>query len=632
MLQFVIGGLVLYAVISRQKQQAANADQEEANNNSTATEISEQQQWYEENSAWPLNQVSSTNQQTENLSNGQSPVNGVLPLYGTNEPTVLKDSRMMSTLNGYYFQDDSYNKKESEPFFSNTTYNTQNENIVNGSPAYYKEYSNRYEDMLNMKEVKNNELPFEQVHVGPGLALDPSVASAGGFQQGLRIQPVCYDMAKSKNRRDEMRPPNVNEGLQMSQQVDTEIDPLKMIGDFTIHSDRTQTMDSKALGIAGGSNTNAPHANSTGHSLQWERLNNCANNRSYQAENGKWGIGPAPTGPSAPTQSASLYRDSKRLTTENSKTGIIGTSVSQYDPTKTSDFIINDSIRGNELPINGVPGTVQTGNGVEPKAPHWGEAFGINSRPVNLRNINNGLNPTEAGGTVAGSFVSATPSSEGQHVTLSQRGSSTGISELPQGPIGGLVAPESRPSGTGNDAYTRTTRSVYENDPTNAPGLATGAPAPNIEKSLIGKTYTHSLRGGDFGSNSIQLMGPPNDPSQQFQMETHEGYIAAQELVSYNKESINIQLSNRLPAQAGSHNPVNTIVDPGEMKLRQPILYNEQPQLSKIYSPTPDIREQVNTEKVDNISSFENNSLTEELQAKQMQIKNNPWNLDINKQ
>jgi len=36
---------------------------------------------------------------------------------------------------------------------------------------------------------KTNEMPFEKIQVGPGLALGPEVPAAGGFQQYTRIVP-----------------------------------------------------------------------------------------------------------------------------------------------------------------------------------------------------------------------------------------------------------------------------------------------------------------------------------------------------------------------------------------------------------------------------------------------------------
>jgi hypothetical protein len=84
------------------------------------------------------------------------------------------------------------NKRETLNFFTpqerTTGYGYQYGSGGSG-PGISLTRQKEYEDIGASMKFKNNEKPFEAIHVGRGIALDASVPAAGGFQQYARIVP-----------------------------------------------------------------------------------------------------------------------------------------------------------------------------------------------------------------------------------------------------------------------------------------------------------------------------------------------------------------------------------------------------------------------------------------------------------
>jgi len=82
------------------------------------------------------------------------------------------------------------NKKEINNLF------TPAERITNygyqyggGGPGLALTRQKEFEDLKQTIKLKTNEMPFEKIHVGPGIAIGTEVPAAGGFHQYTRIMP-----------------------------------------------------------------------------------------------------------------------------------------------------------------------------------------------------------------------------------------------------------------------------------------------------------------------------------------------------------------------------------------------------------------------------------------------------------
>lgn len=82
------------------------------------------------------------------------------------------------------------NKKEIKSFFTpdeqTTGYGYQ---YGKGGPGYNLSRQKELEEYKDSLKFKTNEIPFEQIKVGRGIAVDAEVPAAGGFQQYTRVMP-----------------------------------------------------------------------------------------------------------------------------------------------------------------------------------------------------------------------------------------------------------------------------------------------------------------------------------------------------------------------------------------------------------------------------------------------------------
>lgn len=113
--------------------------------------------------------------ETEPLANHNMPFFKSERSQNTND--ALKDRRL-STFTGVNSTDFRHKREVEAPKPTRDLTN------VNGSRAQVDQQ--RYEPLVNLK---NNELPFEQVKVGPGLGLKPDDVATGGFHQNVRVLP-----------------------------------------------------------------------------------------------------------------------------------------------------------------------------------------------------------------------------------------------------------------------------------------------------------------------------------------------------------------------------------------------------------------------------------------------------------
>jgi len=85
------------------------------------------------------------------------------------------------------------NKKETFNLFTpeekTTGYGYQYSTSGKGGPGLGLTRNKEMEDLKSHMRLKTNEQPFEKIHVGKGLAMDPSVPAAGGFQEFTRVLP-----------------------------------------------------------------------------------------------------------------------------------------------------------------------------------------------------------------------------------------------------------------------------------------------------------------------------------------------------------------------------------------------------------------------------------------------------------
>tara|TARA_Y100000389_G_scaffold196665_1_gene229984 strand:- start:6150 stop:7454 length:1305 start_codon:yes stop_codon:yes gene_type:complete len=430
-------------------------------------------------------------------------------------------------------------------------------------------------------------------------------------------------MGQSTNRRDEMRPPNVNEGLQKSKFIETKIDQQKLIGNFTALKDKTVEGVSELQGILGGTGSTL-HAQKKLDS-EYERLANCPNTRTTQSEN-QLNKGPLGSIVNAPTTQDTTYiTGDKEIFSQivGQPTGI----VDKYNPTLSNGYIVNDSYNNISANESCQSGFIQFGNvnDATTSLSQFGEVTHLNMRTIENKNTDQliGL-PTN---TVTKAQPHATAGGViDQTITLSQRSQ---INPTPGGTQS--ITGSNQPLRIDSHNYTKASRSVYENDPTDAPGVPTGiSQLKSTDLDQIGDTYTLSTRGGSQ-SASIDLIGPANAYNKQSIVGSLEGKFAVQDIVSYSKEAINVQLEKRNPTQMGSHNPINTTVDPN-MALNQPLLQESTPQMSRVYTEISNENQlgHVINNVSDNPSSFFNDEFDETVLAKNKQIHNNPWNIDIN--
>lgn len=102
-------------------------------------------------------------------------------------------------------------KKEMEPLFKPNS----EVNYINGVPVRSDNISERYE----VGHIRNNERPFEQIHVGPGLDSGYSADPTGGFQQFDRdfIMPKNVDSLRVLTNQKETFEGRVVEGAGIGQ-------------------------------------------------------------------------------------------------------------------------------------------------------------------------------------------------------------------------------------------------------------------------------------------------------------------------------------------------------------------------------------------------------------------------------
>lgn len=102
-------------------------------------------------------------------------------------------SRVMETFSGG--NDLRQKKSEIAPMFDAVA----DMSFVNGSPVNVDQYVDR----MNVKELRQNELPFEQIRVGPGIGkdIDPTLPSGGfhSFQEQEMIKPRTVDDLRTLN-------------------------------------------------------------------------------------------------------------------------------------------------------------------------------------------------------------------------------------------------------------------------------------------------------------------------------------------------------------------------------------------------------------------------------------------------
>jgi len=58
-----------------------------------------------------------------------------------------------------------------------------------GGPGLSLTRQKEFEEMKQTVRFKTNEMPFEKIHVGPGISVGTEIPAAGGFQQYTRIMP-----------------------------------------------------------------------------------------------------------------------------------------------------------------------------------------------------------------------------------------------------------------------------------------------------------------------------------------------------------------------------------------------------------------------------------------------------------
>ena len=112
------------------------------------------------------------------------------PFFGENITQNTRNLEMpnrLLELNG--ISEYTFKKKETGQFFPPTA----NLSFVNGTPVRDESFKERY----NESKIRDNELPFEQIKVGPGIGQDYGTEGTGGFQQ-LDLNEI-------------MRPKNVDE-------------------------------------------------------------------------------------------------------------------------------------------------------------------------------------------------------------------------------------------------------------------------------------------------------------------------------------------------------------------------------------------------------------------------------------
>jgi len=119
--------------------------------------------------------------------------NNMVPFFGSTVKQNINDSastqHILETFTGNFRHSRRDNKTESKYLFDPTP----NQGLVNG--AHSNQVTNRDKSRFFPSTLgkKNNELPFEQIQVGKGIADGYTARPSGGFHQDVRILPKTTD-------------------------------------------------------------------------------------------------------------------------------------------------------------------------------------------------------------------------------------------------------------------------------------------------------------------------------------------------------------------------------------------------------------------------------------------------------
>eukprot|EP00873_Tetraselmis_striata_P033739 jgi/Tetstr1/454003/TSEL_040922.t1 len=130
--------------------------------------------------------------------------NNMQPFFGSHvrDGALGDNGALMERFSGAPGPGNSAPKREVPPMFS--PMDGVDAANVYGNQSFSDAMQARFDDMNMVNRVKNNELPFEQVNVGPGVGQGYTSAGTGGFGQN---QDRDFAMARYKDV-DEIRPGN----------------------------------------------------------------------------------------------------------------------------------------------------------------------------------------------------------------------------------------------------------------------------------------------------------------------------------------------------------------------------------------------------------------------------------------
>lgn len=165
----------------------------------------------------------------------------------TNQPGTFNDDMLGNKahiMTGAIDNPGWYHKEEQTPMFG-----PKELTHVSGAPVQLEQSKSFVDGVMAQTPVYNNVGPTDQLMVGPGLGLDPSVPAANGFHDPVRIMP--YDPSYKKNQfggRVIIQRPHIDRptlpkklGIYKRSNIEVEIDDRKGIATHKTDGPRTQT-------------------------------------------------------------------------------------------------------------------------------------------------------------------------------------------------------------------------------------------------------------------------------------------------------------------------------------------------------------------------------------------------------
>lgn len=641
----LIGG---FAYLQKQKKESLSHSLSQQQYSQQQYQLQEyQQQQYKQTNPDIVRQQYIITTQTKNE---ELPSNFV-PMYGSSltgpsidENRVQLLNRMVGSSNQFGKEYDT--KKEVTNMFPDISQNPNlSMGLVYGAPHKYKEYTQQYYENLAQEQfhIKQNERPFEQIRVGPGLGLNENIQAAGGFDQGVRVLPI-YEMY-SDNERDMMKPLNVVPGMEMSMKDNLEYGP-DYYGEVT-HNPKD--LSYARFGIAAGFGGNEASMKKDaewdiGCTMRGDAYTDVPGTAKKYVPQLNELSQPSDKNPfDIATSNTTLYITeadyAQNRSNEYIQSGQPTSDVPQYNPYVVNSYIVNKEDVVTQ--VNDHQGFIGGEQSLD--APN-SFRLGTTTQDLNMRNV-----VVEDPGKFVGN-----PASEGQKIQnlgtydsneleyemITQRGQQN-MEPANFTTASGADAIESRlpDSGYTRDAPQKSfPHQLFLNGTPGNVGVAIHN-ENKIQKEQ--DVYTKSQRGDVVGgSDTMMLSGPAHSNDKWMGNATqkwtnYDDDIAAEKLL--------VSTAERGPAQMGSHNPLNlpaernmtvnhktpdAVVNNVEDSIAMTRVFERMPQdvLSSGITNPDAFASRTN---YDNASAFANQYLEENSSDANVQLQRNPFNHDI---